>query len=1216
MRRALKYGIAGLLGMLLVTLLLLVALLGSETGSRWVLNQVPGLSVEAYQGRLGGNWQAESLVWEQEGVRLALLQPRLSWSPSCLLRGQLCIDELVSSQVDLHLAETSDEETPSTEPITLPALDLPLTIRLGKVQVDRFNLDGSDLLQELEGRAEWQADGIHIEHLHARMDDLALTLQGTLQPDGKWPLQAQAVLSLPAPDTQPWQLNITVSGELQDQLQLKGSSQGYLVASLDGKVQALAEHVPASLSIRAEHFLASADLPATLSLDQLALNAHGDLQQGYTVQGKATLPGAGGDVMLDLAGLVTALGAEIKGLQLTAAPQQQVTVQGQLDWQQGFKATTQLAWEDFPWQRLLPQEQPPAVQLRRLDANLNYADERYDGNFQAKLDGPAGAFSLASELTGDLAQVSLNELKLHAGKGTADGHVQVMFAEGVGWDAALQLRDLDPAFWLAELPGNLGGQLTSQGTLKNEQLDLNANLDLQGRLRGQPAVLQAIASGAGQRWILEQLLLRVGDNRIQGQAKLDGALTGRVDLALDRLGQLWPQLGGRVSGRLDLAGSLKAPQGALQLNGDRLAFADNRAQSLAVSVRLDPQQRANLQVDAQGLASGDTELGRLQLEGSGTEQRQQATLSLAGGLLDVRLAVAGDWDGSAWRGRLARGEVQGGGQTWQLQQPARLQYLADGRLEFGAHCWLSGPASLCGGEQRLLPDPRIDYKLRDFPLASLAPWLPQDFAWQGELNADIDLRLPASGPDGRVLIDAGSGVLRIRDQGQWVDLPYQRLQLDSTLRPQRIDSQLTFSGERLGELQASAQLDPRPRLKPLTGQFHLSGVDLSVARPFVTALETLEGHLQGSGTLGGTLQVPNISGNLSLRDGKLAGGELPTTVEQLKLDARIDGESMRLTGGWRSGDKGAGNLDGELAWGEETRVNLALHGSSLPIIVEPYANLEADPDLRIALMGDTLSISGKVAVPRGKITIRELPPQTVKVSPDAHIVGEQDQSDQGLQLAMDVQVEVGADRLRFTGFGLTADLLGHLQVGDNLVTRGELTLKNGRYRAYGQRLDLRRARLLFAGPVDQPYLDVEAVRKVGDVTAGVRLNGRADAPRSEVFSTPAMSQEQALSYLVLGRPMNSDGDGNALGQAALALGLSGSAPLTSDIAERLGIKDFQLDDDGASGRLSDRLSIRYGLGVLEPSSVVALRYELSKRLYLEAASGLASSLDLFYRRDF
>ncbi|MNT49078.1 Translocation and assembly module TamB [compost metagenome] len=145
---------------------------------------------------------------------------------------------------------------------------------------------------------------------------------------------------------------------------------------------------------------------------------------------------------------------------------------------------------------------------------------------------------------------------------------------------------------------------------------------------------------------------------------------------------------------------------------------------------------------------------------------------------------------------------------------------------------------------------------------------------------------------------------------------------------------------------------------------------------------------------------------------------------------------------------------------------------------------------------------------------------------------------------------------------------------------------------------------------------MEAVRTVGDVTAGLRLNGRADEPTTEVFSNPAMSQEQALSYLILGRPLNSGGDGNAVGQAALAMGLSGSAPVASELAQRLGLKDLQLDDGGATGQITERLSIRYGLGVLEPTSVVALRYELTKRLYLEAASGLASSLDLFYKRDF
>ena len=54
----------------------------------------------------------------------------------------------------------------------------------------------------------------------------------------------------------------------------------------------------------------------------------------------------------------------------------------------------------------------------------------------------------------------------------------------------------------------------------------------------------------------------------------------------------------------------------------------------------------------------------------------------------------------------------------------------------------------------------------------------------------------------------------------------------------------------------------------------------------------------------------------------------------------------------------------------------------------------------------------------------------------------------------------------------------------------------------------------------------------------------------------------------------------------------------------------------ASGELSERLSLRYGVGVFAPANTIALRYELTKRLYLEAASGLASSLDLFYKRDF
>ena len=154
---------------------------------------------------------------------------------------------------------------------------------------------------------------------------------------------------------------------------------------------------------------------------------------------------------------------------------------------------------------------------------------------------------------------------------------------------------------------------------------------------------------------------------------------------------------------------------------------------------------------------------------------------------------------------------------------------------------------------------------------------------------------------------------------------------------------------------------------------------------------------------------------------------------------------------------------------------------------------------------------------------------------------------------MDIDVEVGQDRLRFSGFGLTADLAGYLHIGDNLDARGELQLKNGRYRAYGQRLTIRRAELLFTGLISQPFLNIEAIRRIEaeNVVAGLRITGSAEQPRIDVFSEPAMSQEQALAYLVLGRPLGADsGDNNLLAQAALGLGLAGSSSITGGLAQR------------------------------------------------------------------
>ena len=1224
-RRLLKWLAAAVLGLVLLVAAALWALLGTQSGSRWLLTQVPGLQVDNSQGRLGGAWQADALLWQQGETRVELQQLDLAWSPSCLLRLTLCIDRLHLQQAALDLPPSTE---PSGEPFSLPSLNLPLRLQLGDIRLGELRLDGEGQLSDLELIASWNEQGVELQRLALQRDDLRLDLSGSLTPQGDWPLALSGRLQLPEVDGRPWQVALQIAGELQRSLQLEADSSGYLEAHLQGSVQALAEHLPAELRLTSREFQASSALPSTLRLQDVQLQAKGDLAAGYRVDGTASLPAEQAPMPLQLSGRVDAAGADIELLRIQAEAQH-VQVEGTLAWSEAFSVDARLDWLDFPWQRLYPMDAPPPVALRTLQAEVSYGEGSYLGNFAAQLQGPAGDFSLSSPVSGDLGQVSLPQLQLVAGQGRAEGVLKLGFAEGLEWQAMLQLSALDPGYWLAEMPGNLAGPLNTSGSFNAGALQAQADIDLNGRLRGQPAQLQVQGAGSGEQWQLQRLLVRLGDNRVSGQGALDQRLRGQLELALPRLGQLWPGLQGQMQGQLALAGTLQAPQGQLALSGERLAYGEPSLRRLQLQATLDARQQGLIDLNLRGIRIGDTYVGRLQAQGRGDQRRQALDIDLQGPLLQMTLALDGNLSEQGdWRGRIASGRVQSGGQDWQLQQAASLERLANGRLNLGTHCWQSGDASLCGGQQRLMPQPSLDWRLENFPLASLQPWLPEDFAWQGRLDGQLKIELPDSGPNGQVTLDAGGGNLRIRqpDEEQWLDFPYDSLRLNSTLRPQRVDSELRFVSARLGELVLQAQIDPRPANKPLNGEFRLSGFDLAVLRPFVPMAEKLEGQLQGSGTLSGHLLAPQINGQLRLDGGELSGSELPLSLEGLQLQALIAGEQVQLAGNWRSGEQGRGSLRGELNWAEGLSGDLALQGQRLPVKVEPYAELEVEPDLQLQLRGQRLSVSGKVGVPRGLISVRELPPSTVKVSGDARVVGrEAPEAEQGLGIAMDVDVEVGQDKLAFSGFGLTADLRGRVHIGDNLDTRGELDLANGRYRAYGQRLTIRRARLLFTGPIDQPFLDVEAIRRVDSVVAGIRLSGNAEQPTTTVFAEPAMSQEQALSYLVLGRPLGqSTGDNNMLGQAALALGLAGSSSLTTGLANSLGIQDFQLDTEGsgvttsvvASGNITERLSLRYGVGVFEPANTIALRYQLSRRLYLEAASGLASSLDLFYRRDF
>ena len=142
-------------------------------------------------------------------------------------------------------------------------------------------------------------------------------------------------------------------------------------------------------------------------------------------------------------------------------------------------------------------------------------------------------------------------------------------------------------------------------------------------------------------------------------------------------------------------------------------------------------------------------------------------------------------------------------------------------------------------------------------------------------------------------------------------------------------------------------------------------------------------------------------------------------------------------------------------------------------------------------------------------------------------------------------------------------------------------------------------------------LNVRAERVVGEVTAGIRVEGRASAPRASVYSNPAKSESEALAYLTLGRPLSSlTGDeARQLGAAKSALN-AGTGLLAAELGSRIGLDDAGVVESRALGSevlsvgkyLSPKLYVGYGVSLLGTGQVMMLKYLLRKGFDIQIES--------------
>jgi translocation and assembly module TamB len=202
--------------------------------------------------------------------------------------------------------------------------------------------------------------------------------------------------------------------------------------------------------------------------------------------------------------------------------------------------------------------------------------------------------------------------------------------------------------------------------------------------------------------------------------------------------------------------------------------------------------------------------------------------------------------------------------------------------------------------------------------------------------------------------------------------------------------------------------------------------------------------------------------------------------------------------------------------------------------------------------------------------------------------------------------------------------------GTPIIATGELKLVNGTYLAFGQDLLIRTGQVGFSGSIEQPYLNIKAIRNpentANGVIAGVTLTGNVEQPRLKVFSEPAMDQAQALAYLLNGQPLG-EGDSSTdamLTQLLLSQGVSRSEGLVSKVGETFGLSDVSLTSKGSgeqtkveiSGYVAPSLQVKYSVGIFDSLSEVAIRYQLLSQFYIEITSGLYQNVDILYKFDW
>ncbi|MFU0873134.1 autotransporter assembly complex protein TamB [Kluyvera sichuanensis] len=1247
----------------LIFLVLLVGivgfLVGTTTGLHLLFNAanrwVPGLEI----GKVTGGWRdltLKNVRYTQPGVAVDAGEFHLAVDLNCLWHSSVCVNDIALSNINVAIDSSKmPPAAPVKEEDSGPLnLSTPYPITLKRFALNSVNIKIDDTtvsVMDFTSGLTWQDKNLTLT---------PTTLQGLLIALPKVADVAQKEVVEPKIDNpQPQEKPL---GETMTEL----FSKPVLPEMAD-------VHLPLNLNIESfsgEQLRITGDTDLTvykmlLKVSSIDGNMKLDALDVDSSQGTVNASGTAQlindwpvDITLNSTLNIDPLKGEKVKLKVGGEVRKQlelgVNLSGPVD--MSLRAQTQLAEAGLPFNLEINSKQlywpftgEKQYQADDLKLKLGGKMTDYTLSFRTAVKGqgvpPA---DITIDAKGNERQVSLDKLTVAALEGKTELTALLDWQQAISWRGELALRGINTAKVAPDWPSKLDGLIKTNGSLYGGTWQMNVpEVKITGNVKQNKVNVDGSLRGNSyMQWTIPGLHVALGNNTADVKGEL-GVKDLNLDANIDapKLDNMLPGLGGTAKGLVKIRGTVDAPQLLADITARGL-----RWQALSIAqVRVDgdvnstDQIAGNLDVRVERIVQPGVNIGLVHLAAKGNEKQHALQLQIQGEPVSGQLALSGSFDRKEerWKGALSNTRFQTPVGPWSINRDIALDYRnLEQKISIGPHCWVNPNAELCVPQT-------IDagaaghaiVNLNRFDLAMLKPFMPEATQASGVFsgNADVTWDTTKEGlPQGKVTLSGRNVKVTQIVNDAPLPVAFDTLNLNADLHNNRAELgwliRLTNNGQLDGQVQVT---DPQGR-RNLGGNVNIRNFSLAMINPIFSRGEKADGKLNANLRLGGNVQSPLLYGQMQLNGIDVDGNFMPFDMQPSQITMNFNGASSTLQGDIRT-QQGQISLDGDADWRQidNWRARIAAKGSRVRITVPPMVRLDVSPDVEFKATPSLFTLDGNVDIPWARIVVKDVPESAVGVSRDEVMLNSNLQPEKtqsaSIPINSNLNIHVG-NNVRLDAFGLKARLTGDLKVAQDkqgLGLNGQINIPEGRFHAYGQDLIVRKGELLFSGPPDQPLLNIEAIRNPdsteNDVIAGVRVTGSADQPKAEVFSDPAMSQQEALSYLVRGQGLDSgQSDSAAMTSMLIGMGVAQSGQVVGKIGETFGVSNLALDTQGVgdssqvvvSGYVLPGLQVKYGVGIFDSLATLTLRYRLMPKLYLEAVSGVDQALDLLYQFEF